>query len=129
MFYGGVAFSQDSYASFGVVAEAPTVVNLTGLSATAGLGTVSVSIAGAGSVSFTVAGVAGTSALGNAESVVITPVNVTGVSATGVLGTAIVEFNAFASATGVLGTGAVGAPVVYGIIDDSQTPIWTDIPT
>ena len=127
MFYGGVAFSQDSYASFGVVAEAPTVVNLTGISATAGLGVVSVSIAGAGSVEFTVTGVAGTTSLGSAESVVITPVNLTGVSATGVIGTATVEFNAFASATGIFGTGQVGSPTVYGIIDEGSG-VWTEIP-
>lgn len=127
MFFGGVAYSQDAYSSFGVVAELPTTVPVTGLSANASLGTVSVSIAGAGSVTFTVAGVVGTSALGSAESVVITPVNVTGVSATGVIGTATVEFNAFASATGVFGTGAVGAPTVYSIIDEGSG-VWTEIP-
>lgn len=127
MFFGGVAFSQDSYTSFGVVAEAPTVVNVTGLSATSNLGIPSVSIAGAGSVSFTVTGVVGTAFVGSAQSEVITPVNVTGVSATGFIGIPTVEFNAFASATGVIGTGQLGEPVVYGIIEDVSS-IWTDVP-
>lgn len=127
MFFGGVAYSQDAYSSFGVVAELPTTVPVTGLSANANLGVVSVSIAGAGSVTFTVAGVAGNGAIGSAQSEVITPVNVTGVSATGVIGAPTIEFNAFASATGVFGTGAVGAPTVYSIIDEGSG-IWTEIP-
>tara|TARA_S200002703_G_scaffold39447_1_gene34586 strand:- start:1866 stop:2249 length:384 start_codon:yes stop_codon:yes gene_type:complete len=127
MLYGGTSFSQDTFSSFGVISEAPTVVNVSGLFANANLGVVSVSIAGAGSVTFTVTGVAGTTAIGSAESVVITPVNIAGVSATGVIGAPTVEFNAFASATGIFGTGQVGSPTVYGIIDEGSG-IWTEIP-
>lgn len=71
-------------------------------------------------------GVEGTAVLGSGE----TEIGAATVLATGVSGTAALGIPNEVSAYylfGVAGTAALGVPLVWGEVDDSQTPNWADI--
>lgn len=54
---------------------------------------------------------------------------VTGVEATASVGTVLVSIPKIVSVTGVSATGSVQTPLVWGIINDNQTPNWAEIIT
>ena len=97
--------------------------NVTGVEATAGLGTPSVTT----DVNISVTGVAGTSALGTASVVTVTYVFVTGVAANGAVGDVSLELGATVFPTGVEATGQLNTVLVWGNIIPDQTPTWVEV--
>ena len=53
--------------------------------------------------------------------------DINGVSATGSLGSVTVVAKATATLTGLSATGEVGEPFVWSLIDETQTPNYTNI--
>ena len=83
-----------------LIASAGVSVNVTGVSGTGNVGTVSVAI----SINALVTGIAGISSIGAV--------------------TVSVTSNPDVNVTGVVATGYVGSPLVWGPVDDGQTPNW-----
>jgi len=81
-----------------------------------------------GAANVTVTGIAGSGEIGNvsvsANAVVVL---VTGVSGTGALGEEEISGGANVYPIGVSGIGRIARPLVWGLIDTSQTPNWTSI--
>jgi hypothetical protein len=107
-----------------VTPEADAKVSLDGASAT--LGNVSVLVDAEATIIITT-GVAGTSALGTTTTKTVNRFGVLGVSATASLGEATVDAEATVTITGVSATGELSNLNVWGLIDESQTPNWTDV--
>ena len=107
-----------------VTPEADAKVSLDGASAT--LGNVSVLVDAEATIIITT-GVAGTSALGTATTQTVNRFGVLGLSATASLGEATVDAEANVTITGVSATGELSNLNVWGLIDESQTPNWTDV--
>jgi hypothetical protein len=127
-------------------------VSVTGVEATGALGTLTVATTG-GAVTVNVTGVAATSAAGTVSVVARANTPVTGVGSTGQLGTVNVTTgggSVIVNATGVSGTGAVGtlasdtggasvyptgvsgfgltsSALVWGPVNESQTPNWQPV--
>ena len=72
-------------------------------------------------------GVAGTMGLGEVEVDAEATVNVTGVAGTVFVGSVAVSSDANVYLTGVSAVGRVSRPLVWGLIDTSQTPNWMPI--
>ena len=72
-------------------------------------------------------GVAGTMGLGEVEAEAGANAVVTGVAGTISLGSVAVNSDANVYLTGVSAVGRVSRPLVWGLIDTSQTPNWTPI--
>lgn len=97
---------------------------VTGVQATGVLGTVTTS----GKAVVDVTGVVGTIALGTVTQRTANRINVSGVSGTGLLGEVEIQGDAVVVlVTGVVGTGQISRPLVWGLIDTSQTPNWLPI--
>lgn len=90
---------------------------------TGNIGTATIS--GTGSV--VVSGVVGTTALGETDAQADTNAQPTGVSATGAVGSLTLAGDATVYLTGVSAQGLVSRPLVWGLIDTSQTPNWLPI--
>lgn len=96
----------------------------TGVEATETIGDVTVTADAITSVT----GVTGNTALGTSTTRTVNRVDVTGVEGTGLLGSADATGNALANVTGVQATGQTQTfTLVWGEIDTSQTPNWTEI--
>jgi hypothetical protein len=65
--------------------------------------------------------------LGTATTRTVNRFSVVGVSATASLGTATVDAEAIVAITGVSATLELSNLNVWGLIDESQTPNWTDV--
>jgi len=99
----------------------PIQVNVTGVSASGAVGDVTV----AAKANVSVAGVEASGAVGTVNPVV--GYLVTGVSATVTLGNVTISAGARVSVTGVQATGYIGPALVWGVINDNQTPNWQTI--
>jgi len=73
-----------------------------------------------------VTGIAATSANGTATTNIVTP---SGVAATSAIGTATASGAALVAVTGFGLTASSGEELVWGVIDTSQTPSWSEITT
>jgi len=125
--------------------SAKATVSVTGVSATAGLGeeeidgNANVNVTrntGRGAIGFVdvtgiavvnVTGVAGTTVLGQESQASSNTVLVTGVAGTISQGSVAIKGKATVYLTGVSATGRVARPLVWGLIDTSQTPNWVPI--
>ena len=77
--------------------------------------------------SITETGVAGTGAVGTATTITQNIVELFLSGATSSLGTATVDAEARVTITGVSATSELSNLNVWGLIDESQTPNWTDV--
>ena len=119
--YASASYAELPYA--GTDAGLAVTVSLTGVAGTGAIGTATVKH----SVSVTPTGASGTGAIGTVVPAAGAGVTVTGVAGTGQIGTAVARIDASVIVTGVSATGGVGETNVWGIIDASQTPDWTEI--
>lgn len=92
----------------------------------AGLGQIG-SVATSAAALVAVSGVEGTGETGTIR--YASGVRPTGVSATASVGTPFIAVNKRVYPTGVSGRGALTSVLVWGQINDAQTPNWTEIPT
>jgi hypothetical protein len=76
---------------------------------------------------FSVTGVGGVGQIGTVRQQ--SGVRPTGVQATGQIGTPFIAINMRVYPTGVTGTANLTSVLVWGQINDAQTPNWTTIPT
>jgi hypothetical protein len=90
------------------------------------LGNVSVLVDAEATIIITT-GLAGTSALGTTTTRTNNIFPIVGYSATALLGTATVDAEARVTITGVSATLELSNLNVWGLIDESQTPNWTDV--
>ena len=74
-----------------------------------------------------VSGFGGTSALGTSTTSTVNNVFVTGVSCTSALGTVTTVCKANISPELGQAEGLVGFPLIWSLIDDSQTPNWEEV--
>lgn len=98
-------------------------VSHTGVQAPGQVGSVAVS----GDANTSVTGVTATGNVGSVTVDLVTPVPVTGVSATGQVGSVATTADANVFPTGVTIVGFVGGVLVWGPIDDGQTPNWAPV--
>jgi hypothetical protein len=108
-----------------VTPEAQAIVSIPN-SLVATLGNVSVLVDAEATIIIST-GVAGTSALGTATTITTNVFSVAGVQGITSLGTATVDAEARVTITGVSATGELSNLNVWGLIDESQTPNWTDV--
>ena len=106
-----------------VVARAATNVPVTGLKAQGAVGTVATSA----NAVVTLTGVAGVAALGSVTVRIRKDVRVTGVEATGAVTAPTVVASSQVLLVGVQATGTVTTPLIWSVINDNQTPNWTQI--
>lgn len=92
-----------------------------GVSATGSLGTLDAT----GKTNATPTGVSASGAIGTVTTQ--SSYYVTGVSATASLGNVVISVGAKVSVTGVQATGSITSVLVWGVINDNQTPNWVDV--
>jgi len=107
-----------------ITTDAEANVSLNGVRAT--LGNVSVLVDAEATVIITT-GVEATSTLGTPTTKTVNRFGVLGFAATASLGVATVDAEANVTLTGISATGELSNLNVWGLIDESQTPNWTDV--
>ena len=104
-----------------VVIVVNALVAVTGVSASGDIGTADAT----GKASVTLTGVSASGAVGTVTT--RSSYYVTGVSATASLGSVVISAGAKVSVTGVQATGSITSVLVWGQINDNQTPNWVDV--
>lgn len=69
-----------------------------------------------------------TAAIGTTTVAIGAVVNVTGVQVVGSIGTITISQSVIVYPTGVVGYGQIGTALVWGLVNDTQTPSWVIIP-
>lgn len=77
--------------------------------------------------SLTVSGFGTTSALGTATTTTVNNVFITGLAGTSALGSVTTVCKANTDIIGLLATGSVNDVLVWGLVDDTQTPNWEEV--
>lgn len=107
-----------------VVVSIPALVNITGVEGTGQVGDVTVQVG----VSIDVTGVEGTGQVGDVSVSQSIAVLVAGVEGTGEIGDVTVSTSGISVlVTGVAATGYVGSVLVWGLVDDTQSPNWQNV--